>query len=390
MAMAEHRPRALITPAVLVWARESAGLEPDVAASKLQVKQERLASWETGEQSPTFPQLLKLGNVYKRNPAVFYMPEPPAEKVPIRDFRRLPDALASVISPNLRHELRLAAGRREILLDILGLDAPQTRLPQFGLSGVDTEQAAATIRRHLKITLTEQKTWRKPDIAFFHWRQALEASGILVFQTTSIDLTEMRGFSMAEARLPVVLLNGKDSHAGRSFSSIHELCHLILRSGGLCLPGQERDHAEDSDIEVLCNRVAGAVLVPAAVLSDEPVVRRTSGLESWRDDDLAALAREFGCSREVVLRRLLVIGRTTERFYRQKHQQFRAEWDSLQLQEHNFPVPVATKILNRLGRLYARNVLQGFYDGRVSASNLSRYLGMRLKHLPEFEVTAYR
>ena len=68
---------ALVTPAVLVWAREAAGLDPGIAASKLQVKPDRLLSWETGEQRPTLSQLLKLANVYKRNPAVFYVPEPP-------------------------------------------------------------------------------------------------------------------------------------------------------------------------------------------------------------------------------------------------------------------------------------------------------------------------
>ena len=82
---------------------------------------------------------------------------------------------------------------------------------------------------------------------------------------------------------------------------------------------------------------------------------------------MAALAREFGSSRETILRRLLILGRTTERFYRQKRQQFQAEWEVQQEREGGFAVPVHTKTLNRLGRLYARSVLQGFYDGRVSA-----------------------
>ncbi len=363
-------------------------MDPATAASKVQVKPERLVSWETGEQRPTLSQLLKLANVYKRNPAVFYMPEPPPEQVPVHDFRRLADAHAAAVSPELRHEIRLAAGRRGTLLEILGPDAPQTRLPEIRLEGTDTEEAAAAIRKHLGIPLAEQKTWREPRAAFQRWREALEGIGVLVFQTTHVDVREMRGFSIVEPQLPVILLNGGDAHAGRAFSAIHELCHLILRDGGLCLPGNHEREAGGNDHEVLCNRVAGAVLVPAPALLTEPAVRRTAGREGWTDIDLAALAREFGSSREAILRRLLILGRTTERFYRLKRQQFQAEWEAQQ--ERDFAVPVHTRTLNRLGRLYARTVLEGFYDGRVSASDLARHLGMRLKHLSEFEAAVYR
>ena len=389
MPTSEARPRALVTPAVLVWAREAAGLDPGIAATKLQVKPERLVSWETGEQRPTFPQLLKLANVYKRNPAVFYMPAPPVEQVPVHDFRRLPNTLDTALSPELRHEIRLAASRREIMLDILGPDTPKSRLPNVRLKTAEPEETAAAIRKHLGISLTEQKAWREPRIGFQRWRESLEGIGVLVFQTTRVDVREMRGFSLVETSLPVILLNGGDAHAGRGFSAIHELCHLILRDGGLCLPGDER-HAVESDHEILCNRIAGAVLVPAAALISEPLVQRTVGREAWTDDNLAALAREFGTSRETVLRRLLILGRTTERFYRQKREQFHKEWEAQQERAGGFVVKVHTKTLNRLGRLYSRSVLEGFYDGRLSGSDLPRYLGLRLKHLSEFEAAVYR
>jgi Zn-dependent peptidase ImmA (M78 family) len=128
--------------------------------------------------------------------------------------------------------------------------------------------------------LAEQKTWRRPDAGFRHWREALERIGVLVFQTTRVDVKEMRGFSFVEPVLPAILLNGGDAHAGRTFSLLHELCHLILRDGGLCLPGDDR-RVEGTDHEVLCDRVAGAALVPAESLLAEPVVRRGAGHQNW-------------------------------------------------------------------------------------------------------------
>jgi Zn-dependent peptidase ImmA (M78 family) len=388
MPTAEHRPRALVTPAVLAWARREAGLDPEIAAHKLNVKTDRLARWESGEDRPTIPQLLKLSEVYKRNPAVFYLPVPPAEALAVHDFRRLPDAGTAALSSGLRYEIRLATTRREILLNVLGAEALQTRLPQVRVENADPENVGAAIREYFEIAIAEQKAWRRPDVGFRHWRDALERIGVLVFQTTRVDVREMRGFSLVEARLPVILLNGGDAHAGRTFSLLHELCHLILHDGGLCLPGEER-HAEGTDHEVLCNRVAGAALVPAESLLAEPVVRRVAGRENWADEDLGALAREYSVSRETVLRRLLIIGRTTERFYREKRRQYAAEAAAREENEGGFVVPQFRQALNRLGRLYAKGVLESFYDGRVSASDLSRYLGLKLKHLPEFEAAVY-
>jgi Zn-dependent peptidase ImmA (M78 family) len=225
-------------------------------------------------------------------------------------------------------------------------------------------------------------------VGFRHWRETLERIGVLVFQTTRIDLKEMRGYSLVEANLPAILLNGADAYAGKTFSLLHELCHLTVRDGGLCLPGDET-RIEGGDHEVLCNRVAGAVLIPADSLLAEPIVRQAAGAQNWTDDDLGTLAREYAVSREAVLRRLLIVGRTTERFYRQKRRQFAAEAAAREADVEVAVVPPFRRALNRLGRLYAKGVLESFYQGRVSASDLSRYLGLKLRHLPEFEAAVF-
>ena len=388
MPIAEQKPRALVTPELLAWARREAGFDPDIAAHKLSVKPARLARWESGEERPTIPQLLKLSEVYKRNPAIFYLPEAPRDTLAVHDFRRLPDAGGRDLSSGLRYEIRLATTRRAVLLNVAGTSAFETRLPPVHIDNANLEFAALAIRDHLRITLAGQKTWRRPGVGFLHWRNALERIGVLVFQTTRVEVKEMRGFSLAEPILPAILLNGGDAHAGRTFSLLHELCHLILRDGGLCLPGDDRQ-VEGADPEVLCNRIAGTVLVPAESLLAEPIVRRVAGHLNWGDEDLAALGREYCVSREVILRRLLIVGRTTERFYREKRRQFAAEAAAREAYNEGGFVPPFRQALNRMGRLYAKGVLEGFHEGRVSASDLSRHLGLKLKHLPEFEAAVF-
>ncbi len=47
---------AIVKPEMLIWARESAGFDLQIAAKKIQVKADRLQSWELGESRPTVNQ----------------------------------------------------------------------------------------------------------------------------------------------------------------------------------------------------------------------------------------------------------------------------------------------------------------------------------------------
>jgi hypothetical protein len=86
------RIKATINPALLIWARTTAGYELVGAAEALDLSQEKLEAWEGGEDQPSIHQLPKLAELYKRPLAVLYLPEPPQTFQPMHDFRRLADA----------------------------------------------------------------------------------------------------------------------------------------------------------------------------------------------------------------------------------------------------------------------------------------------------------
>ena len=75
------RVQALVKPELLIWARQKAGLDLHEAAKKVAIRPERLQSWEAGETRPTVKQLRKLGQVYKRPLAIFYLADPPRDEV---------------------------------------------------------------------------------------------------------------------------------------------------------------------------------------------------------------------------------------------------------------------------------------------------------------------
>src|SRR5688572_5896437 len=104
---------AMVKPALLQWARENAGLSIENAALKAEIETDRLRDWEAGTDQPSIPQLRKLGEIYKRPIAVFFLSQPPHGFDPQREFRRLPGLTPQVESPQLRLMLRTALFRRE-------------------------------------------------------------------------------------------------------------------------------------------------------------------------------------------------------------------------------------------------------------------------------------
>ncbi|PJN93119.1 hypothetical protein CNY89_23520, partial [Amaricoccus sp. HAR-UPW-R2A-40] len=120
----------------------------------------------------------------------------------------------------------------------------------------------------------------------------------------------------------------------RVFSLLHELAHLMLRQSGVSdLDADGPRRAEDERIEVFCNQVAAAALMPRAQLLAEPLVAaKEGGRSEWSDDDIRALATIYSVSREAVVRRLLTLNRTSEAFYARKRAQYAAEFRELQEQ----------------------------------------------------------
>ena len=381
------RIEALVNPDLLRWARRSAGLEVEVAAKKVPVDPARLETWEGGLARPTVKQLRKLARAYKRPLALFYLSEVPGDFSPMRDYRRLPGQVAGLQSPELRYEIRRALSRREIALELVesARGVPRRFVLECEL-GQDPDEVAALFRAGLGVTLENQFAWRPGYDSLNRWRTAVEHLDVLVFQLTDVDSSETRGFSLSEHPLPVIALNVKDQPSARTFTLLHELTHLALRKGGLCdLDGHSARPPEELTTEVFANMVAGATLMPREALLSEPAVRSQGGPESWEDDQLKSLSDRYGVSREAMLRRLLVLGRTTERFYRAKRDQYQREYEEwFGNREPGFAPPYRTAI-SSAGPVFVQIVLANYHQENITASDVADFLDVKLKHLARIE-----
>jgi Zn-dependent peptidase ImmA (M78 family) len=382
------RPRIPLKHELLEWARTTAGFALEEAARKLGVKPERLSAWEAGEQAPTAGQLRKAANVYKRPLGAFFLPgRPEAPQLP-HDFRRLHGEEPRAPSPALLRELRRARWRRNLALELYAdLGVEVSPFPLRADLDSDPEAVAERLRDWLGVSLAVQMRWRRATAARDEWITALERRDVLVFQTPDIDPQEMRGFSIGERRLPVIALNAKDARPAQIFTLLHELVHLTLDQGGLCDPERVRNQGRTADerAEVFCNRVAGGILVPARALLAQPEVGPEGRATTWAEDTLRELAGRFAVSREVLLRRLLILERTTEAFYQRKRAEYLEEYQAhaaaVEGEERRGFAPIYRLVVRNNGKRYTRLVLDALKRDQITPADVSEYLGVRLKHL---------
>jgi Zn-dependent peptidase ImmA (M78 family) len=93
------------------------------------------------------------------------------------------------------------------------------------------------------------------------------------------------------------------------------------------------------------------------------------------------LANRFKVSREVILRRLLSLGKTTPAFYREKRAEFEEEYEQIRQRKGGF-IKYSKKVIRDNGTAYTSLLLDAYQQQAITAIDLSRYLGdIKLNHL---------
>lgn len=386
------RHLAHINPALLVWARSTAGYSVEDAAEKVGISSEKLAQIEAGAAQLSVPQLRAAANVYKRPLATFFLPKAPAEEAAIGDFRRANPAQAPKLSTALRLELRQAEDRRDEAITLSReIGRPVKAFTARADQGENPEDVGQRVRSLLGVTDDQQRSWRNSRKALRFLKQAAANRDVLVFETSSVPLDEMRGFALPHRTFPVIVLNGKDGDGGRVFTLLHEFTHVLLNQSALCDPSQDFSaDTASARIEKFCNHVAGAAIAPLPLL--QSLAPDDAASNSWTHAILHSLARELGSSKEVVLRRLLIAGRTSQAHYRGMRKEFLAEYDKLRQKqkEAGGAVPPHVLTARNLGAPFIQLALAAYNADRISARSLSETLGTKLSNIDKLEAAIFK
>ena len=303
-------------------------------------------------------------------------------------FRRIADPASRKLSPELRSAIRRAQSQREAALELRELaDEPVQPAPTIDPSPADPEAFGAAARKLLGVGVATQLDWTDPGRALAGWTTALEDRDVMVLQAQRIDTSEMRGFSVSAPTLPVIVLNGGDSTRGRIFTLLHEYTHLLRHTAGVCDLHEQREASPSDDLEVFCNQVAAAILLPADIFRADPRVEAAPANGQWSDGTLRALSDRYGVSREVVLRRLYSFRLTTWDFMREKTAEFQRGYEEQRQRqkERQGSPPWHRMRVRDYGRPYVRLALDAYYRDDITASALSEYLEVKLNKLANLE-----
>jgi Zn-dependent peptidase ImmA (M78 family)/DNA-binding XRE family transcriptional regulator len=391
-------PKALIKHELLGWARNRSKVTVDDAAKAAKVEPETLEEWEAGDGAPTVSQLRNLAGKYHFPLAVFYLPKPPTDFLPLRDFRRLPNANDRTISAELALHIRDAHQRRELALELHDdLGEPVRPFPLRATLDDSPEAVGEEVRKFFGLTDADQRKAARELRAFDFWRRKLEGKDILVFVVggphNSVDTNEMRGFAIARNEVPVITVNGRDSsQGGKCYTLLHELAHVLL--GESALTNGDGGTAEDQKIERFCDSVAAAALMPRDLMLSFPQVR-PDGERGWNDEELRTMANAIGVSREAFLLRLVTMRRASWDFYMGRRKKFKDDYEAAAAaralapkKEVKIKYPILLMSWN--GRGFTRLVLRSYYDNRITLNDVSSYLGAKVKHIPALERAAFQ
>lgn len=387
--------RAYITSEILKWARESAKMTLDVAASKINKSPEILEQWEIGESFPTIKQAEKLAKIYKRPFSIFFLPEIPKDFHPLQDFRKSDSVKLTTASIFIMREIQQ---KQSWLRDVL-IEEQEQKLNFIGKFTLNDSPSivAADILKSLNIIPGKYSE----SSAIKEWIQKSESIGIYISRTSfihsrlTIEKNELQGFAIADEYAPFIFINSKDWDAPQLFTLVHELVHLWIAETGISNDielGNQKDKNKLHPVELFCNEVTANILMPSILMTNlESVVFNNSR-------SVFKKAKEIGVSSFALIVRAVNLGIISKSQYSslrnevqldfEKFLEKEAEKKARQKKQSGGPNPYLLR-LNKNSRLFTQFVLDAFKGGRVEPTQASSLLNTPINKFNKLEAQLY-
>ena len=378
-----------INPDILKWARERSGYTVEVIAAFLKKDASIVNGWESGERAPTYVQLEKLADKYKRPIALFFFPEPPeepniAENIALRSSDNNP------LEPRIHILLRQAYARQLSLMELnIGTNPAEMKIFR-DLQARPNDSAVALAqqaRAYLNVDVTTQASWKTAVKALENWRDRIEETGVFVFKEAFQD-DSVDGFCLIHDDFPVIYLNNSRPSVRQIFSLFHELAHLLLSENGITrsdiFHGDTFRGGTTQEIEDFCDQFAGEFLVPS-----NDFEARLNFFTNYNDKTIEELAHYYKVSRPVILLKLVKKGILTQESYWQKINQWTEEYKHQREKKADGKTSSGGSYYNTratyLGYRFMELAFGKYRDGHCSIEQLAEHLNVKVKHLTQLE-----
>ncbi|MCC6586345.1 MAG: ImmA/IrrE family metallo-endopeptidase [Bryobacterales bacterium] len=382
-----------IQPRVLAWARETAGLSLGQAAdvlglnaSKGKTPAERLTALEEGVDEPTRPLLLKMAKTYRRPLLTFYLAEPPRMGDLGQDFRALPHHDRN--RPTVDALVRDIKARQGLVRSMLeDVDAEPLSFVASANPRIAPAALAQQIVTKLDFSRHQFRAARNVELAFEYLRGRIENAGVFVLllgnlgsHHTNIAVHLFRGFALADAIAPMIVINDQDAKAAWSFTAIHELTHLWLGQTGIS--GTDAENT----VERYCNDVAGELLLPENELEVFGPIAAERSFQRLVAE-ITAFADRNRVSRTMTAYRLRRTGYLTQPVWLQLQAHFATEWAQFRQREaarfkasENGPSYYVVR-RHRVGHALLGLVRRSLDEGTITYTKAGRVLGVKPRNV---------
>lgn len=364
--------RVTVKPELLRWACERSGRDMGYLLDKFK----KLPDWESGRSQPTMKQLEDFAKKTYTPVGCLFLEEPPADVLPIPDFRTLSGERNKRPSANLLSTIYTMQQRsgwmREILVEE-GIE-PLDFVGSARLSS-DPEKVARDMRRRLGLEsgwANQVGGWKD---AVGQLRHAVEELGVMpvingiVGNDThrKLDVTEFRGFALCDEYAPLIFVNGADTESAKMFTFAHELAHIWIKQEGVS--GFEGVMASEGEAEKFCDAAAAEFLVPKSELMEcWPKAKRHSNPYGF-------IARRFKVSPIVAARRALDMKLLGRKAFFEFYDEY-TEREDYKKRQNSGGGDFYANQSTRVGDRFATEVIRAAKEGRVSFRDAYRMTGL--------------
>ena len=365
---------------ILKWARERSGHSIAKIAEALKKEVSIINEWESGKSAPTYVQLEKLADIYKRPIAIFFFPEPPEEQ-DIGENPTLRSSDNDPLEPRMHILLRQAYARQLSLMELnLGTNPSEKKIFR-DLQARFTNSATALAQQtrvYLNISVDMQASWNNATEALENWRDSVTENGIFVFKDAFKDQS-VDGFCLVHDEFPVIYLNNSRPFVRQIFSLFHELGHLLLGENGIT----RHTNPISGNIETFCNQFASECLVPSDDLETQ------LNFPIYNDNTIEVLANRYKVSRPAILLKLVNSGILTWENYREQVGRWTQAHERRIGKTAGSKSPGGGNYHNTqaayLGYRFMDLAFSKHRQGHCSIDQLAEYLSTKVKHLPGLE-----
>ncbi|MCZ4317209.1 ImmA/IrrE family metallo-endopeptidase [Comamonadaceae bacterium G21597-S1] len=364
------------------WCANERGVSLEQAAEEAGIPQRALADLLDNEVGLTFAQLRKLADYFGRG-VLFFLDSGPVDEQQVHSvqYRTLTNQKPE-LSPNIRKLIERVEHQRELYLALREELHPED-YPVFApvnVFGRRPAEAAVVVRQWLGLDQVN---------TFDGFRRAVEAKGILVFRSNGYagrwqiaKESPIIGFSIWSDICPVIVVKKTRAESQQSFTLMHELGHLLLH-GESSIDDDADMHSQQGN-ERAANAFAGHLLVPDAWLAQVRDDERPAAVEQY-ELWLAPFRQRWGVSTEVILRRLLDLGRlpqeryTAYRTFLHGRKYEDDEGGGSRAYRHREPKHI-------FGDMFVKTVLSALGSRKITATKACSYLdGLKLTDLHSLE-----